>query len=105
MKKFANGIVDGERKLTMSIHWYMETAHLDSDHPPLWRVHVRGQPGVKIEIDFEKRAGDTTPTSAELIAVAGSVINAIPLVCAAPPGVMTRPVALPYDDALAHARD
>jgi hypothetical protein len=98
-----HGIVCGERRLTMSIHWYMETEHLESHEPPLWRIHVRGQPGVKITVDFEKRAGDTTPTSSEQIAVAGSVINAIPLVCAAPPGVMTRPVAIPYDDALAHA--
>lgn len=100
-----HAIVGGERKLTMSIHWYMETGHLESAHPPLWRVHVRGQPGVKIAVDFEKRDGDTTPTSSEQIAVAGSVINAIPVVCAAPPGVMTRPIAMPYDDALAHGRN
>lgn len=91
-----HGIVAGERRLTMSIHWYMETAHLDEPRPPLWRIHVRGQPGVRISVEMEKRAGDATPTSAEQIAVAGSVINAIPLVCAAPPGVMTRPLATPY---------
>lgn len=95
-----HGIVDGERRLTMSIHWYMETTHLGEAHPPLWRIHVRGQPGVKISVEMEKREGDATPTSAEQIAVAGSVINAIPLVCAAPPGVMTRPVATPYQHAL-----
>ena len=80
----------------MSIHWYMETAHLDDPHPPLWRIHVQGQPGVRIAVDLEKRAGDTTPTSAEQIAVAGTVINAIPIVCAAPPGMMTRPLATPF---------
>jgi hypothetical protein len=51
---------------------------------------------VRIALDMEKRAGDTSPTSAEQIAVAGSVINSIPLVCAAPPGVMTRPLATPF---------
>lgn len=91
-----HGIVAGAPRLTMSIHWYMETAHLDDAHPPLWRIHVAGQPGVRIALDMEKRAGDTSPTSAEQIAVAGSVINAIPLVCAAAPGVMTRPLATPY---------
>jgi hypothetical protein len=80
----------------MSIHWYMETTHLDEAQPPLWRIHVAGQPGVRIALDMEKRAGDTSPTSAEQIAVAGSVINAIPIVCAAAPGVMTRPLATPY---------
>lgn len=91
-----HGVVGDERRLTMSIHWYMETAHLDDPEPPLWRLHVRGQPGVRISVEMEKRAGDTTPTSAEQIAVAGSVINAIPIVCAAPPGLMTRPLATPF---------
>jgi len=96
-----HGIVDGERRLTMSIQWYMETAHLDDPHPPLWRIHVRGQPGVTISVEMENRAGDNTPTSTEQIAVAGSVINAIPIVCAAPPVVLTRPLATPCQYATA----
>jgi hypothetical protein len=98
------GIVGGAPKLTMSIHWYMETAHLDDPHPPLWRIHVQGQPGVRIAVDLEKRAGDTTPTSPEQIAVAGSVINAIPIVCAAPPGLVMRPLATPFREELARTR-
>ncbi len=96
-----HGIVDGERRLTMSIHWYMERAHLDAPDPSLWRIHVRGQPVVRMSVDLEKRAGDLSPTSAEQIAVAGSVINAIPIVCAAPPGVLTRPLATPFRQELA----
>jgi hypothetical protein len=98
-----HGLVGDQPRLTMSIHWYMETAHLDDPDPPLWRVHLRGQPGVRITVEFEKRAGDATPTSPEQIAVAGTVINAVPLVCAAPPGVMTRPLATPYREELATA--
>ena len=90
------GFVGGEAKLTMSIHWYMEQAHLDEPNPPLWRVRIGGEPGVRITVDLEKRVGDTTRTSAEQIALAGAVINAIPVVCAAPPGVMTRPLATPF---------
>jgi len=90
-----HGVVDGEPRLGLSIHWYMETAHLDDPQPPLWRIRVRGQPGVRINVDMEKRDGDATPTSPEQIAVAGSVVNAIPVVCAAPPGLMTRPLATP----------
>ncbi|TAJ70148.1 MAG: hypothetical protein EPO51_18805 [Phenylobacterium sp.] len=89
-------IVGGAPKLTMSIHWYMETAHLPDPAPPLWRIHVTGQPGVRIAIDLEKRPGDTTPTSAEQLGVAGMVLNAIPIVCAAAPGVVTRPLATPF---------
>jgi 2,4-diaminopentanoate dehydrogenase len=93
------GVVDGTPKLTMSIHWFMEAAHLPEPNPPLWRVNIEGQPGVRISVDFEKRAGDATPTSPEQIALAGSVINAIPVVCAAPPGVMSRPIATPWQAA------
>ncbi len=98
-----HGIVGARERLTMTIHWYMETVHLEDPTPPLWRVHIKGQPGVRLTVDLEKRAGDTTPTSAEQIAVAGTVINAIPVVCAAPPGVMTRPLATPFNEHLARA--
>ncbi len=95
------GISSGRPRLTMTIHWYMETAHLDDPQPPLWRVHIEGQPGVRMSVDFEKRAGDASQTSAEQIAVAGTVINAIPVVCAARPGVMLRPLATPFSETLA----
>jgi hypothetical protein len=51
-----------------------------------------------LSVDLEKRAGDATPTSAEQLGVAGAVINAIPLVQAADPGVMTRPLATPFQE-------
>lgn len=95
------GIVGGRPMLAMSIHWYMEEAHLDEADPPLWRIRVTGQPGVRISVDLEKREGDASATSAEQIGVAGAVINAIPRVCAAPPGVTTRPLATPFRGDLA----
>jgi len=90
------GMVSGAPILNLSIHWYMETAHLDEPEPPLWRILVRGQPGVRLSVDLEKRPGDATATSAEQLGVAGAVINAIPVVCAGPPGVMRRPLATPF---------
>jgi len=94
------GIVGGKSRLTMTIHWFMETAHLDEDQPSLWTVRIEGQPGLVMRVELEKRAGDTSPTSAEQIAVAGTVINAIPHVCEAPAGVMLRPLATPFSDRL-----
>lgn len=96
-----HGIVGGRERLTMTIHWYMETANLEEPEPPLWTIRIEGQPGIVLRVELEKRAGDTTPTSAEQIAVAGTVINAIPVVCAAPPGVLLRPPLLPYAERLA----
>lgn len=91
-----HGVIGGVRKITHSIHWYMETAHLDEANPPLWRVKIDGKPGVRISVDLEKRPTEKERTSAEQYAVAGAVINAIPVICAAPPGVIMRPIATPF---------
>jgi hypothetical protein len=91
-----HGVCDGGRKLTMSIHWYMETTHLDNPNPPLWQVDVKGRPGVKMSVEIERRSGETDRVSAEMQAVAGSIVNTIPLVCDAEPGLMTRPTATPF---------
>jgi hypothetical protein len=88
-----HGIADGKRRLTMSIHWYAETAHLDDPHPPLWTVKVTGHPGIEIAVRLVKHPGDKSRMGAEQYAVAGQVINAIPYVVAAKPGLLTRPVA------------
>jgi hypothetical protein len=90
------GIVGGEPRLTLSIHWHMETAHLEDPEPHLWRIRIDGEPGVRISVDLVKRAEDNTRTEAEQLGLAGSVINTIPLVCAAPPGLQTRPLASPF---------
>lgn len=74
----------------------METAHLGEAEPPLWRVKIDGRPSVRISVDLEKRPSEKERTSAEQYAVAGAVINAIPVICAAPPGVIMRPIATPF---------
>jgi len=90
-----HGIVDGEKRLTMSIHWFIETAHLDDPNPPLWRVHITGHPGVRMSIDLEKHPDDHSRMGAEQYALAGQVINAIPHLVVAEPGVMVRPALTP----------
>jgi len=99
------GLVHGVPRLAVSIRWYMEPAHLEAADPPLWRIRVEGSPGVRMAIDLEKPAGDATATSAEQLGVAGAVINAIPLVCAAAPGVCTRPLATPFQAAPRNLHD
>ncbi len=93
-----HAIVGGERRLTMSIHWFVETAHLDDPEPPLWKVNVTGHPGVRVSIELEKHRDDRSRMGAEQYAVAAQVINAIPYVVHAEPGVMIRPVATPARD-------
>lgn len=90
-----HGIVGGEQTLTMSIHWFVETTHLDDPNPPLWRVRLTGHPGVRIAIDLDKHVDDHSRMGAEQYALAGQVINSLPHLVAADPGVMVRPVLTP----------
>ena len=94
------GIVAGKPKITLSIHWHMESAHLEDPEPHLWRIRIDGEPGVRISVDLVKRPDDATRTEAEQLGLAGSVINSIPVICAAPPGLQTRPLATPFQASL-----
>lgn len=91
-----HAIVDGERRLTMSIHWYVDRSHLDDADPPLWKVAITGHPGVRIAIDMVKHPDDLSRMGAEQYGLAGQVINGLPFVVAAEPGVLTRPLATPF---------
>lgn len=93
-----HGVVKGARRLTVSIHWFVERSHLDDPNPPLWRLHITGHPGITISVDLEKHATDRSRMSAEQYGVAGQVVNSIPYVVHAEPGVLTRPVATPARD-------
>ena len=90
------GYVNGQRRLTMSIHWFMETIHLAKATPPLWEVDIVGQPCVHLEVEVEKHPDDESRVTAEQLGLAGAVMNAIPVICDAPSGLCLRPVATPY---------
>ena len=87
-----HGLVGRQRALTMSILWTMEEVPLDG---PLWTVDIKGSPGVRIAIHLDKLEGSEFRTSAEQLGLAGAVVNAIPYVCAAAPGVIASPMATP----------
>lgn len=86
------------RRLTLSINWYVDASHLEAPDPPLWQVRLTGHPGVKIHIDLDKHPDDHTKMTAEQYAVGAEVLNTIPHVVAAPPGVTVRPVVTPARD-------
>lgn len=89
---------DVARRLTLSIHWYLETAHLADPSPPLWAVHLTGHPGVRVHVELEKHPDDTTRMPAEPYAVGAQVVNTFPHLVAAAPGVALRPIATPARD-------
>jgi hypothetical protein len=79
--------------LGMTIIWTMEPL---LPHTPLWTVAIDGSPGVRLHVDLERPRDSRFRTSAEQLGVAGAVLNAIPVLCAAPPGVVTMPLATPW---------
>jgi 2,4-diaminopentanoate dehydrogenase len=81
------------RTITMAIAWTMAPAEPAG---PLWQVTVEGSPGVRITIDLTPPNDAVERTSPEQLGLAGAVINAIPAVCAAPPGVIAAPLATPF---------
>ncbi len=95
-------IVDGKRFLTLSINWIMDPELPGFADPHLWTVSITGVPGVEITIDIKDppRNDDGRRTRAEQYATAGPVIAAIPLVCAAPPGIFELPTLMPWQPSL-----
>jgi hypothetical protein len=90
------GVIDGEPVVTAAVNWFMGDDHLD----PPWtfgpegerfEIEIRGDPGssvvfhglhpVSIEAGLARNPG--------IVATAMHVVNAVPYVCAAPPGLVT----------------
>jgi hypothetical protein len=88
-----HGIARGRRVVTQNIHWLMETAHLNEQDYRLWTVAIRGLPEIDITIDLKTPENHAFRTTPEQYGVAGAVINAIPAVVSAPPGIREYPVA------------
>jgi hypothetical protein len=87
-----DGIVDGEPRLRFSSIWSMPDDTIDDWQPVipadsvtrrLTRITVDGTP--PIQLDFALNGGDLPGSTA----TAARVVNAIPTVCAAPPGILS----------------
>jgi hypothetical protein len=101
------GIVDDQRFFTMSVNWIMESSHLenpDRDIATGWDVRIDGLPSVDLSLDFSLPKEYPGPVNdahhvhelALGYGMAGSVVNSIPLVCAAAPGIFRLPIATHY---------
>ncbi len=90
-----HGIIAGQRMITLSVNWIMGTTmpgYANYDH---WKIAVRGKPGIDITMNLVEPRNTGAKTRSEQYAVAGSVINAIPEVCAAPAGIFHPPLFAP----------
>lgn len=91
-----HGVADGARLLTLSIEWTMEPDVSGVATSPMWRIEIDGDPCVTIDVDLHRHPADRRRTTPEQYGVAGAVLNAIPHVMAAPPGVALPPMAAPW---------
>jgi len=91
-----HGIVAGKRLITQCIHWVMEPAHLHNPDYNIWSVRIKGLPTLDISIDLGVPEGHPYRTTPEQYGVAGSLINAIPGLVAAPPGIHEVPLGDVY---------
>jgi len=89
-------IVGGKRFITLSVHWIMDDELPGYKGLHHWTIQLRGKPGLDITMDLVEPEDTTVRTKAVQYGVAGSVINSIPEVCAAAPGVLDFPLFAPY---------
>ncbi len=91
-----HGIVDGRRFITLAVNWIMGNSLPGYETYDHWKVSLRGRPGIDITMNLVEPENTGEKTRSEQYAVAGSVINAIPEVCAAGAGIFHLPVFAPY---------
>ncbi len=85
----------GRRFLTLSVIWTMDPqldVYAGRSH---WTVTIEGLPDLHLSLDMSDPPGTGLRTKAAQYVTAGAVINAIPAVVAAPPGVLAPPVFAP----------
>jgi 2,4-diaminopentanoate dehydrogenase len=86
----------GERFLTLSVIWTMDPSLADYAGRHHWTVEIEGRPDLHLSLDMSDPPGTGLRTKAGQYVTAGAVINAIPAVVAAPPGVFAPPVFAPF---------
>ncbi len=91
-----HGMVTRKRFITLSINWIMDEnlpGYEDFNH---WTINIRGKPGLDISMDLVEPEDTSVKTKAVQYGVAGSVINSIPAVCVAEPGILDFPLFSPF---------
>lgn len=83
-----HGLSDGVRRITHEVNWIMDPTDPAFAGKPHWQIEVDGLPGLKIAMDLVDTAPEGVRTKPEQFAVAAMVLDAIPRVVAAPPGLL-----------------
>ena len=82
-----HGLRDGVRRITHEVNWIMDRTDPLFHGKPHWEIIIDGTPGLKLAMDLVDTAEPGVRTRPEQFAVAAMVLQAIPKVVAAPPGL------------------
>jgi len=91
-----HAVINGKRLITLSVNWIMGNTLPGFETYDHWKIAIRGKPGIDIAMNIVQPENNIEKTMGEQYGVAGSVINAIPEVCAAPAGIFHFPLFAPY---------
>jgi hypothetical protein len=86
----------GRRRISLAIVWTMDPALERYRGRPHWHIRLTGRPEIEVAIDMHDPADTTVRTTAAQYIAAGIVRQAIPVVVAAPAGVLEIPQFAPY---------
>ncbi len=89
-------VAGGQRRISLAIIWTMDPTLARYAGRPHWTIHMRGLPEATMTIDLHEPAGTGTRTTAGQYIAAGIVMQSIPVVVAAEPGVLEPTVFAPY---------
>jgi hypothetical protein len=91
-----HGVKNDKPLITLCVSWIMGDAMRPNQNDDHWKIMIRGKPGIDITMNLVGPEATELKTKSEQYAVAGSVINSIPEVCAAKPGIFEPPLFAPF---------
>lgn len=83
-----HGVSAGNRRITHEVSWIMDATQSPFADKPHWEIEIDGLPGVRVAMDLVDTAPEGVRTKPEQFAVAAMVLEAIPRLVAAPPGLL-----------------
>ena len=86
----------GRRRLTLAIIWTMDASLPRYAGRPHWQIRMTGKPELTLSIDLHDPVDAGVRTTAAQYIAAGIVMRALPVVVAAPPGVLAPVTFAPY---------
>lgn len=83
-----HGVCAGVRRITHEVNWVMDPTQAPFAGKPHWEIEIIGLPGLRIAMDLIDTAPEGVRTKPEQFAVAAMVLDAIPRVVTASPGLL-----------------